>query len=104
MRDVIDVGSDDGGVMTRSSIPALLNVLTTLAPAALLVPLQWFGWIVCGVLLLAILREQLHRHHARVSNSRACTAENLLRLERAEADRSELPSDREQEGRGAAAK
>jgi hypothetical protein len=69
--------------MTMRAIPALLNVLTAIMPAALVVPAQWSGVSVGGVFLLALLREQLPAHRARV-------AENLLRLERAEAERSKL--------------
>jgi hypothetical protein len=77
--------------MTVRSLVPLLGVLTALVPAILLVPLQCVALIVCGVLALAILRERLHEHQARVADSRACTAENLLRLERAEAERIAMP-------------
>jgi hypothetical protein len=69
----------------------LLSVLTAVMPVGLFVPLQCVALIVCGVLALAILRELLHAHQARVADSRACTAENLLRLERAEAERIAMP-------------
>jgi hypothetical protein len=76
--------------MTSRSLPALLTVLLTFAPMALLLPIKCAAVVVAALLLLAILRERLHEHHARVADSRARTAENLLRLERATAARLDL--------------